>query len=120
MTKYQQLLLLPLILISIAYGAYAAVRAPVKLQSPVVKQRVSPAKPNYIIVDSCDEYNYGPKSHQGFCECYGDPYYYCAYFPKMTMRQSSNETYVEVSMPISYRDKDKHHGEYHIVYEQGR
>ena len=50
-------------------------------------------KNNYKIVDSCDEYMYGPKRYQGLCECYGDPYYYCAYFPDICpSRSNTNNT----------------------------
>lgn len=52
-------------------------------------------KSDYKIVDSCDEYMYGPKSHRGFCECYDDPYYYCAYFPDLPApRANINNTSV--------------------------
>ena len=72
------------------------------------------AKANYRIVDSCLEFSSGPNRHQGLCECYGDPYYYCAYFPNLS--SARNKNIVEFSFPFAMDRNHKSKGEYRVIY----
>jgi hypothetical protein len=60
----------------------------------------------YIVVDSCDDYeDYN-------CECYDSPYYYCVYYPDASY-YPSNDFYVDFGVPY-YGD-----GHHHFHREQG-